>query len=454
MNDGDLQGDYQFSDEGMINSWKNLFVNRSSLIKGISDAAILNYVNQDNYHNFAKTHANSPQSEAMYIENLAYPKKAFNALGVANDKSHWVAFNYKPFPSTFWPTNGSTGDAMIRLPKAYRERDKQFNLDVYFANLSLVEMTIKQLTQISTPEINETNIGQDLNGDGALSVVTQINVQSHYVGDASGIELHTMLYPKGTEFLHTVRYLGIDDDGSIYNAPRMKEVRYMKKHGFKSAKKLRGAYTLEAKEKEFEQLPKTISIGQRGIDNGFSWTINGFIENEQGKLRPQHYQELMFCNGCHKTVGTTIDQTFSFPRKVEGLAGWKYIDLKSQQDVPNIGEKQGEFLTYLERVGGGDEFRQNKEMLTRWFDEKGNLNKDKVAALDNIYQLIMPSKERALKLNKAYKTIVDEQSYLFGRDVNIGPAKNVLSNVDDTQAPLPPEHHYNWDIRLAWVKGK
>lgn len=343
---------------------------------------------------------------------------------------------------------------MIRLPKAFRELNGQFSLDVYFANLSLVEMAIKQLPTISTPPIDERKINIDLNGDGQLSSVTNINKRTKYLGDANHVALHDMLYPKGTEFLHTVRYLGIDEHGEIYNAPRMKEVRYMKKHAFKSAKKLRGAYALEAKEKEFEQLPKTISIGKRGIDNGFSWTINGYIEDQQGELRPQHYQELMFCNGCHKTIGTTIDQTFSFPRKVQGSAGWRYIDLKTQKDAPTLGESRGEFLTYLERVGGGDEFRQNKEMLTRWFNKDGSVKQKEVSALNNIYELIMPSKERALKLNKAYKTIVNEQSYIYGRDANIGKAQNVLETVSDNMQPLPAQHHYQWDIRLSWLEGE
>ena len=34
------------------------------------------------------------------------------------------------------------------------------------------------------------------------------------------------------------------------------------------------------------------------------------------------------------------------------------------------GEIDGEFLTYLERVGGGDEFRQNEEMIERWFKRR------------------------------------------------------------------------------------
>lgn len=450
MNDGDLQGDYQFSDEGMTNSWKNLFIDRTLQISEIKDSFIREWVTQDNYQPFLQTNKQHPQLKAITLQNLAKPQTAFAQNGLANDNSYWVAFNYKPFPSTFWPTNGSTGDVMIRLEPQFREVNGQFNQDVYFANLSLVEMSIKRLERISVPNIDERHIGADLNGDDKLSVISSMNKQSYYVGDAAQIELADMLYPKGTEFLHTVRYIGVDEQGNPYNAERMKEVRYMKKHAFKNKRKVAISYHREGKEKEFEQLPRTISLGKKGIDNGFSWTINGFIENEQGQLRQQHYQELQSCNGCHKTIGTTLDHTFSFARKVEGANGWGYINLKNQTDTPTLGEHQGEFLTYLERVGGGDEFRQNKEMLSRWFGPDGKVNKEKVTTLDNLYQLIMPSSRRALDLNKAYYTIVQEQSYLFGRDATIGVATNVLQKVEDNMPPLQTEFRYGFDIRLDW----
>ena len=31
--------------------------------------------------------------------------------------SDWRTVRYQPFPGAFWPTNGSTGDVFIRLPK-------------------------------------------------------------------------------------------------------------------------------------------------------------------------------------------------------------------------------------------------------------------------------------------------------------------------------------------------
>ncbi|MFY8299835.1 hypothetical protein AAEU28_13795 [Pseudoalteromonas sp. SS15] len=454
MNDGDLQGDYQFSDEGMTNSWKNLFVDRTLKIKGIDDAFIKKWIKEDNYSEFIQIHPAHPQISAVALKDLATPDKAFTQNGLAVDGSHWVAFNYKPFPSTFWPTNGSTGDVMIRLDKSFRQLKGEDSLDVYFANLSLLEMSMKRLDSITVPDIDERKLQVDLNGDGKLSVITTMQKRSHYLGDAKKVPLTDMLYPQGTEFLHTVRYIGVDENGKPYNAERMKEVRYMKKHAFKNNRKVAITYHREAKEKEFEQLPRTINLRERGIDNGFSWTINGFIEDEKGQLRQQHYQELQSCNGCHKTVGTTIDQTFSFARKVEGAKGWGYINLKTQTDTPTLGQQQGEFLTYLQRVGGGDEFRQNKEMLRKWFNHDGSVKTAQVQALPNIYELIMPSTRRALDLNKAYFTIMKEQSYLFGREATLGVATNVLEKVEDNMPPLEEDFRYGFDIRLDWAQAE
>lgn len=104
----------------------------------------------------------------------------------------------------------------------------------------------------------------------------------------------------------------------------------------------------------------------------------------------------------------------------------------------------------MKRVGGGDEFRQNAEMLTRWFNENGQVDSAKVKQADSVYALITPSPERALALNKAYQTIVKEQSYLFGRDATITQATNVLEQIDAEQPPLLPEHRYSLDMRLDW----
>ena len=455
MNDGDLQGEYQFSDLGSHNHWKNLFVDRTHLIEKISDDEIKQWISHDNYAAFTEKFSTDKnwKGEVTPIKNLAHPNKAFDDKGLAKDGSHWVAFNYKPFPSTFWPTNGSTGDAMIRLPKAFREQNGKFSVDVYFANLALVEMTMKGVESISTIPVSEHAIGLDIDGNNKLTNnANTINLQSHYLGDAKNIKLSHLLYPENTEFLHTVRYIGVNDDGSIYNAERMKEVRYMKKHSFKDKAELASEYYLEAKEKHFENLPQVYLLGDKGVNSNMGWTLNAYIENAKGELRHQNSQELAFCAGCHKTIGSTLDQTFSFPRKVDGSKGWGYINLAKQEDAPNLGEDKGEILTYFQRVGGGDEFRQNKEMLKRWFNPDGTVNVKKVSNAQSVYELITPSSERALKLNKAYLSIVQEQSFIFGRDANLTSATNVFKQVDESQKPLPPEHHYHWDMRLDWSK--
>ncbi|MBY6094898.1 hypothetical protein [Ferrimonas balearica] len=455
MNDGDLQGNYEFSDLGFNNHWRNLFVDRRDAIARVSNAEIDAYVQQDNYSPWiARLKANNWQGAIPEIRHLAYPERAFDEQGFARDGSHWVAFNYKPFPSTFWPTNGSAGDVMIRLPATYREHRGQYSRDLYLANLSLLEMAMKQSDALTVPALSERRAGLDMDGDGKLSdAIHRLPARDHFLGDASQVALTGMIYPKGTEFLHTVRYLKVDTFGQVGPAPRMKEVRYMRKHIDTNPLQLRSAYYQEQKEKVFEQLPKSTFHGDRGLANNFGWTLDAHIEDEQGVLRQQKPQELAFCNGCHKTIGTTIDQVFSFARKVDGSPGWGYLDLSQQQDVPARGETQGEYLTYLGRVGGGDEFRQNTEMLERWFHPDGTVNAGKVAQAPHIGALIQPSPQRARDLNKAYRLIVQEQSYLFGRDAVLAPARNVFRQVDADAVPLPAEHHHRFDLRLDWFRA-
>ncbi|MGI9499313.1 MAG: hypothetical protein ACR2P3_04705, partial [Geminicoccaceae bacterium] len=305
-----------------------------------------------------------------------------------------------------------------------------------------------------TPPIDEAAIGSDLDGDGRLESASMMQRPSHYLGAAAEVELARMLYPEGIQFLHSVRYVGVEEDGGITVPARMKELRYMKKIRFLNPAQLRSIYGNEHQNKIDELLPRFVNAGDRGLDGGMGWLVQGFIEDQDGELRPQTFEETTFCMGCHGSIGATIDQTFAFPRKVTGAAGWGYIDLKGMVDAPNAGETKGEILTYLERVGGGNEFRENPEMQRRWFDENGVVAADAVEAAD-VYQLTTPSVERALALNKAYRVIVDEQSYIFGRDAVLEPFTNVFETIDDAKAPtLPEAYRARWDIRLDWgAKG-
>lgn len=456
MNDGELQLAYSFSDVGTRNHWKNLFVDRTEAVAAISDEAILRWIRTDNYSGLAgRLEAMDFEGWIPDLDGLHTAADAFDDEGFALDGSGWVAFSYKPLPSTFWPTNGSTDDVMIRLPEAFRTHEGKPSRDAYKANLAILEAAIKGLASMSTAAIDENALGLDLDGNGELSTARQIAEVAAFVADAASEPFDTHLYPKGTEFLHTVRYVDRGEDGKLGPSMRMKEVRYMRKWQAYGKMAYKRQYQLERFEKEAGHLPGYQYIGHHGLDNGNGWSIQGFIEGRDGELRASTLEENLFCMGCHNTVGATIDKTFSFARKVDGAPGWKYIDLEGMPDAPNHGEAKGEYLTYFERVGGGDEFRSNREMIERWLLSDGTVNAEKVAAAEDVYELITPSWERALELNKAYRVLVEEQSFIFGRDATVKPPFNVYEEVDMRTAPtLPPERIYRWDIRLDWTAAE
>ena len=169
LNDGFQQGSYAFSDMGMTNSWRNLFVDRTDAIAKITDKDILDYINQDNYTPFIEKLKSSDWKGVIpEVKNLHLGAEAFDENGLAKDGSGWVAFNYKPMPSTFWPTNGSTDDVMIRLPEAFMQVNGKYAKDVYYANLALVEMAIADTQKTTTVPVSEKVVGADLNGNGEL----------------------------------------------------------------------------------------------------------------------------------------------------------------------------------------------------------------------------------------------------------------------------------------------
>jgi hypothetical protein len=453
MNDADLQEAYSFSDVGMTNHWKNLFEDRSARTKQITDAEITEWIKGDNYSELP-----SRLREAGFkgwipdLKNLHLGREAFDEQGFAKDGSQWVAFSYKPFPSTFWPTNGSTDDVMIRLPDRYRNgQDGKPSPDIYKANLAILEANIKGLESIACLPVDEAIVGQDLDGDGKQGIARRVAKTDAWVGAARELPIERSLYPEGTEFLHTVRYVGISDEGLVGSSTRMKEVRYSKKAKAYSKPMYARKYALEAMEKEAGNLPAYYDLGHYGLDNGNGWALHGFIEDRKGRLRAMTYEENFSCMGCHNSVGSTIDKTFSFPRKMDGPAGWGYLDLKGMPDAPNKGETVGEIATYLARAGGGSEFRNNDEMSAKWYRDNGTLDHEKLATAKDVYDLITPSRERALALNKAYRTIVEDQDFIYGKDPVLVPPKNVYDKIDNANSPtLPPERIYKWNILLEW----
>lgn len=455
MNDADLQQAYSFSDVGMTNHWRNLFEDRSARAARISDAEILAYIAGDNYSELpGRLREAGFQGYVPDLQNLQLGAAAFDEQGFARDGSQWVAFNYKPLPSTFWPTNGSTDDILIRLPAPYRsDAEGRPSREVYKANLAILEARIKGLREIGCLPVDEAALGRDLDGDGRFGTALRIADPQAWAGAAEGLYFETHLYPEGTEFLHSVRYVGIGADGSIGVSTRLKELRYMRK--VKAYSKLMYArkYQTEGHEKELGNLPGYVDIGHHGLDNGNGWAVQGFIENRRGRLRALTYEENFSCMGCHNAVGSTIDKTFGFPRKVDGAEGWGYIQLRGMPDAPSMGETRGEIETYFERVAGGSEFRNNDEMAARWFRPDGTLDPEKFAGARDVYDLITPSPERALALNKAYRVIVEDQDFIYGKDAVLTPPANVYDKIDNATAPtLPPERVYRYDLRLAWPK--
>ena len=452
MDDGGLQRAYSFSDVGLENHWQNLLADRSARVAAVSDADILTYINQDNYSELAqRLRAIDYEGFIPDLTDLQLGAEAFDAEGFARDGSGWVAFNYKPMPSTFWPTNGSTDDVMIRLPKPFRSsKDGQPSRDVYKANLALVEANLKAMPSITVANVDERLIGKDLDGDGQLGMANSITETDGYVGAAEGSWKLPMLYPQYTEFLHSVRYVGVDDVGNIFVPKRMKELRYMRKQYFRTLPHLFEMYEQEKSAKMQGELPGYVDRGDAGLDNEMGWILRGFIEGPSGRLRLQNYEEQLYCMGCHTSVGSTVDSTFSFLRKVDGAAGWGYIDLRGMPDAPSKGEARGEIATYLQRAGGGGEFRSNPEMEARFF-RHGVVADEKVTHARDVYELITPSRSRALRLNKAYRTIVQDPDFVFGRIATVTPPANVHREIDNGEMrPLPKSLTYVWDIRLEW----
>jgi len=454
MDDGTLQGDYNFSDIGVTNHWSNLFVDRNAWLEQLTDEAIREYVDTENYSRLARRLETSAwEGFIPDLQDYHLAADAFDERGLALDGSYWVAFNYKPFLGTFWPTNGSTDDVVIRLPAAFREVNGEFNADAYFVNLSLIELTIKDLEETTLWPVDEQALNVDLDQNGVMESANRIRKRERYVGDASDIEIAFQQYPQGTEFMHSVRYVGLDENQAVVIPPRMKELRYMQKVNVQSPDTISARYAKERKEKLLGQLPQFLNRRDKGFDNAMGWYVSGFIEDYNGELRAQTFEERTFCMGCHTNIGTTIDSTFAFARKVTGAEGWQYIDLRGMPDAPSIAESDGEILRYLKRSGGGNEFRQNPEMVSKWFNPDGSIKEADVRAAD-VYTLLAPSVERTHKLNKAYAHIVRHQSFIFGRDATWNPSVNVFEEIDQAVPPLLPEHQfYGWDLRLDWSQS-
>ncbi|WP_235217190.1 hypothetical protein [Archangium violaceum] len=377
----------------------------------------------------------------------------------------WRAFAYAPFPGMFWPTNGSAGDVFIRLPAAFRrDRDGRESTAVYRLNLAILEAYIRRV-DVPLPPTDERELGSDLDGDGVLGTARRVAFvwppkagrPFGYVGEAAVLDRAkdgwpaAGLYPRGTEFLHSLRYLDVEG-GQVRMAARMKELRYMRKTRWLTYSDLQLAAEAEAREKEKQpdKLKRVLADVERGVGTGTGWLMQGFIEDAGGELRPQNVEETTACIGCHGGVGATTDSTFSFARKFDASSawqgGWYHWGQRGLKGIPEPrrADGQGEYAHWLAQVGAGDDYGSNDEVQERFFRKDGTLRPDAVKALTkDISVLLVPSPRRALLLDRATLALVKAQRFEQGRDVTVGAPPKVRARLEQdgatgiTEAVLP-----------------
>ncbi|MGD8541554.1 MAG: hypothetical protein PVI39_04630 [Desulfobacteraceae bacterium] len=468
-NDADFQLEYDFAASAEKNPWRNLFQDLRWRTSRMDDARVLEYIRASNYLDaqgaplLAAVLQDPPAAWdedgdgrwGGYIPDCRFE---FDDEGFDRDPSGgytgWRAYAYYPFPSTYWPTNGSSSDALIRLPEAFRNQNGRFDTVTYRTNLAILEALIKR-RDVSIPETHEAAFGVDLDRDGRLGPATRIAFDwdppegrtMTYVGDAlrlqqqGSVHLAAGLFPEGTEFLSTLRYLDISANGDLQPSSRVKEVRYLRKRKWLTYAEHETLAMNEIKEKNDFPDRLRLPIGglESGLSNGKGWVAQGFIEDADGALRPQNLEETFYCTGCHGGIGATTDSTFSFARKLGAEApagGWYHW---SRRWIEGLNEPkiefhkagiQYEYCFYLAYAAAGDEFRSNTDVRDRFLDARGHLRPEMAQKLhEDISTLLLPSPQRAMALNKAYKAIVEEQGFLKGRDAIVGTNANIHEEV-------------------------
>ncbi|MDD3762803.1 MAG: hypothetical protein PHP86_05900 [Nevskiales bacterium] len=452
------------------NEWSNLFVDRGEQIAAIPDSDVLAYVRTDNYRGSGTQIELAQRLSAVpdawdvngngqwdgYVPDAAF---AFDALGYDHDPdgapTGWRAFRYYPFPGAFMPTNGSFDDVLIRLPKPFRQDESgRDDAVVYGINLAIVESLIRR-ADVPIAPVDEATLNVDLDRDGELGTARRVRFDwapleqrdMSYVGlarleQAAGrVHLAAGLFPVGTEFLHSVRYLDLVD-GQVVAAPRMKELRYSRKQRWMSYSDLYQQALRDDKEADLDPDRPEQFLGnpESGLKSSLGWVYQGFIEDRNGRLRPQTREESQFCVGCHGGLSATDDGNFAFSRKLADdgdNSGWGYWSQRPFRALPDPlrSDGQPEYATYLKANHAGDEYRANGEVRDRYFDAANQPKADAFAALQNdLEPLMLPSAGRALALNKAYWLVVREQSFAKGRDAMLAPARNVLREVTADQS--------------------
>ena len=444
VDDRELQLSYDFSEDLLKNHWSGFFNSKET---HLSDEEITQYVRENNYPKLASTLKNLHHEWDIntngkwdgYIPDafFNFDKEGFDLNKNKDNQvySGWRAFSYYPVPGTFWPNNGSFDDVLIRLPALFQNnKDGMYDKNTYQLNLQIVQ-SLLTAKNTSIPPTDETLYGVDLDMDGSLSIAHQITFnwpgKMSYIGEAQqalqnkSIYLAAGLYPVGTEFLHSVRYLDINN-GKVRMAKRMKELRYMKKIRWLNYMQLESISLHETKEKhDFpDRLTWPKGNMESGMFNGRGWLIQGFIENSEGMLRPQNNEETAFCIGCHGGIGVTVDSIFSFHKPVyNSNKNWRHWSQIYNKPFPDrvLNDGETEITRYLRLNPGGDEFRNKTP---------GQKN---ILDTEDIRSFLLPSPIQAARLNRQYKAIVEQQDFIHGRSSTLTPVKNILDHIEPDQ---------------------
>jgi hypothetical protein len=445
IDDTSLQLARTFPEPAEINPWTNLFEDRSELAASWSDEEMLAWVRKDNVRELRARDDWDQDGDGEWSGFVPDCSYDFDDAGFDRDPTGaptgWRAYASTPFPGAFWPTNGSFGDAAIRLPVPYRSNGEgAIDLNVYRANLAIVRASVSRADAPLRPPVSERAAGADLNRDGHLGRASFVRYVfaprekkwMHYAGaagklqDSGEIQPPTAgLYPVGTEVLHGLRYLDVAEDGTVQPAARRKEIRYTKKTRWLGYADIEVAVVDDAL--EGEQSPEAVrqmfGNGEHGISNEMGWRFQGFIEDARGELRPQTTDETGYCVGCHGGVAATTDSLFSFERVLEGdTTDWKTsIDWARERIADRVrADGRGEAATYVS-LTGGDDFGANPETAAKSGDPR---------IATDLGWLILPSPERALELDRAARALVIEQDFTHGRDPLLAPA-NVIRKLDE-----------------------
>ncbi|HVU03253.1 MAG TPA: hypothetical protein VHE30_15945 [Polyangiaceae bacterium] len=469
VRDGDLQVRRALPKGALQNRWQNLFDPPVRRAPPLPDEDVLRRVRTPNYlvdgeNVLALALRSLPaawdgQGDGKwdgFVPDVGYrfDEDGFDHLADGTETG-WRAFAYYPLPGAFMPTNGSIGDVLVRLAPEFRQNGAgEPDRETYVANLAIVEALASE-RDVAIAPVDEARLGTDLDLDGRLGVARRVAFRAgsggatsmHYAGKARTVEesgelpIAAGLFPVGTEFFHTVRYLDVGEGGRVVPAARLKEIRYARKQRWYAPADLKAVVEGEAREQaktEDGSLPVLWAF-DHGIDNGQGWNFQGFIEDEKGSLRPQTFEETAYCAGCHGGVGRTTDSIFSFSRKLPDGSfrrGWFHFSQRGLQGVadPRTASGDSEYGRYLREAAGGDDYAGNEDVRRRFLDDRGALRPDALSELrQDVTTLLLPSRERALALDRAYLATVREQSFIRGRDTLLGPVSQVvgLARADD-----------------------